>query len=141
MTKETFEKIYEGYKKGSYIPVVKETSMGDYVKRTKITTRFVNYYHLKSVKASGKTEQNAKTRDYEVQIIPHVLKHNLNTKNDLLMVYKTNHHKAHVSYFYLGVEISEEEYYLNSGDKKKTYGDTPLFMFKLDEVVSVGGKQ
>ena len=103
--------------------------------------RFVNYYKLKSVIAKGKTEDMSKKRDYEKTIIPHVLKENLNTKNTLLMVYKTNHHRAYSTYYYCGMEITEEEYYLGIGEKKKDYGDTPLFMFKLNEIVSVGGKK
>ena len=140
MKQETFQKWFEKYHKGSYVVIVKETYHGDFTKQTKMVTRFVNYYNIESVKAKGKTE-TSKARDYEQQIIPHVLKRNTNTNNVLLSVYVTNHHKAHSRYFWQGVEINEDDYYLMSGDTRKDYAPTPLFMFKLDDVVSVGGIQ
>lgn len=139
MTKETFKDIYENYKKGTYIVVVKATKKNGYEKRTRMVGRFVNYYNIASVKAKGTTE--SKPRDYEKQIIPHVLKTNLNTQNDLLMVYTTNHHKAHSKYFYNGEEISKEEYYNGIGEKEKNYAPSVLFSMKLNEIYSVGGIQ
>lgn len=139
MKRETFQKWYETYQKGTYVVVIKDHTLGDFSKVTKMVTRFVNYYNIESVKAKGTSE--SKPREYEIQIIPHILKENTNTKNTLLMCYKTNHHKAYSTYYYKGMEISEEEYYSKSGDKKKTYGDTPLFAMKLNEIVSVGGIQ
>lgn len=140
MTKETFKNWYENkYKKGAYVVVEKTTSKNDYVKKTRMVGRFVNYYNIASVKAKGTTE--SKPRDYEKAIIPHVLKTNLNTQNDLLMVYTTNHHKAHTSYYYKGVEIDEDTYYMGIGEKKKTYPQSVLFSMKLNEIYSVGGIQ
>ena len=139
MKKETFQKWFENnYHKGTYVVIEKMTITGDFAKLTRMVGRFVDYYNIASVIAKGKKD-TGKKRDYEIQIIPHVLKTNTNTGNDLLMVYKTNHHKAHSKYFYLGTEISKDDYYSMSGEKQKEYGDTPLFMFKMQEVVSVGG--
>ena len=141
MKRETFKKWYEEqYQKGTYVVVVKDHTLGDFSKVTKMVTRFVNYYNIESVKARA-TQSESKPREYEEQIIPHILKHNKNTKNDLLMCYVTNHHKAHTKFYYKDMEITEEEYYSKSGDKKKAYGETPLFMMKLDEIKSVGGIQ
>ena len=140
MRTETFQNWYENtYIKGTYVVIEKITFKGEFTKLTRMVARFVNYYNIESVKAKGKSENESKPRDYEKAIIPHVLKENLNTQNTLLMVYKTNHHKAHSKYYYHDMEISEQEYYEQSGDKKKDYGDTPLFMFKMQDVLSVGG--
>lgn len=137
MTKETFQTFYQTYKKGTYVVIEKVTIKGDFIKKTRMVARFVNYYNIESVKAKGAT--SGKARDHEEQIIPHILKLNTNTNNVLLSVYVTNHHKPHSTYYFQNMEISEEEYYLASGDKKKDYAPTPLFNFKLQDVLSVGG--
>lgn len=133
MKRETFINFYESYHKGSYVPILRETNKNGFRKLTRIVVRFVNYYNIKSVIEKG-TSGEQKARDYEEQIIPHVLKVNHNTNNTLLMVYKTNHHKAHTTYYHNDEEISEDEYYLGINEKKKKQSDTPLFMFKLEEV-------
>lgn len=137
MTKETFKRWYETYRKGTYVPIVKVTDKDGFEKHTRMVGRFVNYYNIASVKAKGTGE--SKPRDYEQQIIPHILKTNLNTQNDLLMVYTTNHHKAHTKYYYKGVEISKEEYYKGIGEKEKNYAPSVLFSMKLNDILSVGG--
>lgn len=139
MTKETFKKWFEQYHKGTYVVVVKNTKKNGYEKTTRMVARFVNYYNIASVRAKGTSE--SKPRDYELQIIPHVLKTNLNTQNDLLMVYTTNHHKAHTKYYYNGQEIDKETYYNGIGEKEKNYGQSVLFSMKLNEILSVGGIQ
>ena len=140
MKKETFQNWYENqYKKGTYVVIERATTNGELAKLTRVVGRFVNYYEIESVKAKGKSESDSKPRDYEHVLIPHVLKENLNTQNTLLMVYKTNHHHAHSRYFYQGIEITREKYYELSGEKERTYGDNPLFMFKINEILSVGG--
>ena len=139
MNERQFLEWYKKYHKGTYVVVEKIKIIGEFIKKTRMVVRFVNYYNIESVKAQGKSESDSKPRDYEISIIPHVLKENLNTKNTLLMVYKTNHHKAHNKYYYHDMEISKEDYYSMSGDKEKDYKDTPLFMFKLQDVLSVGG--
>ena len=136
MTREQFEKWYETYHKGTYVVVEKETAFGEFTRRVKAVTRFVNYYNIESVKARGKGE--SKPREYEEQIIPHVLKHNHNTGNDLVLIYTTNHHKAYATYYWRDIEISEEEYYLMSGDKKKNWKDSLLYMFKLEDIKRLG---
>lgn len=137
MTKETFAKWYAKYHKGTYVVVEKITKKNGFEKQTRMVGRFVNYYNVASVKAKGTTE--GKPRDYEKQIIPHVLKTNLNTQNDLLMVYTTNHHKAHTKYYYNGIEIDKETYYNGTGEKEKNHAPSVLFSMKLNEIYSVGG--
>lgn len=141
MKKETFEKWYEEYRKGTYVVIVKETYHGEFTKQTRMVVRFVNYYNIESVIAKGKSEKDSKARDYEETYIPHILKLNRNTNNILLNCYVTNHHKAHSRYFYQGYEISEEEYYEQSGDTKKNYPQSVLYSMKLEDIVSVGGRQ
>lgn len=139
MKQETFINFYQNdYKKGTYVKVVKETIKGHFSKVTEMVARFVNYYNIERVKAKG-TSTNSKPREYEEQIIPHILKRNLNTNNDLVMVYKTYHHRAYTKFYFGDMEISEEEYYAQSGDKKREHGETPVFAMKLDEIKSVGG--
>lgn len=131
--------FFRKYKKGTYTRVVKETTTeSGYKKVTKMVGRFVNYYNIKEVVMSGKSEKESKPRLFEEQIIPHILKKNLNTLNVLLCVYTTKHHKARTTYYHNGYEITEEEYYLHSGEKKKSYGETPVFNFKLKDVVKLG---
>ena len=140
MTKETFKKWFESkYHKGTYVVVIKNTKKNGYEKTTRMVARFVNYYNIASIKAKGTTE--SKPRDYEQAIIPHVLKTNLNTQNDLLMVYTTNHHKAHTTYTYNGAPITKEQYYQGIGEKEKNYAPSVLFSMKLNEILSVGGIQ
>jgi len=140
MTRETFTKWFESYHKGTYTKVTKETYHGEFTKRTEMVVRFVNYYNIESVKAKGKSDNN-KPREYEEQYIPHILKRNKNTNNILLCCYTTNHHKAHTKYFWQGVEISEEDYYLLSGDIKKNYQQSVIYLMKLEDIVKVGGIQ
>lgn len=137
MTKNDFEKWYKNYHKGTYVSVVKEHELNGYVKQVKLTTRFINYYEMQQVKAKGTSE--GKTRDYEEQIIPHVLKLNTNTNNLLLMVYDTNHHKHHTHYTYKGIPITKEQYYEGTQEKQKTYAKGLVETWKLSEIVSIGG--
>lgn len=131
--------FFGNYKKGTYTRIVKETTTeSGYTKRTKLVGRFVNYYNIKEVVEQGKSEKEYKVRDFEEQIIPHILKKNLNTKNILLCVYTTKHHKAYTTYYHNGYEITEEEYYLKSGEKKKPHSLTPVFNFKLSDIVTLG---
>ena len=136
MKQEQIIRFFDTYKKGTYTKVVKETIKNGFMKRTKMVCRFVNYYNIASVKAKGAEPKPA--REYEETIIPHVLKINHNTNNTLLQVYATNHHRAHVEYYYNDVAISEADYYAGIGEKKRDYAPTPLFSFKADEVVSLG---
>lgn len=140
MTRKQFEEWYKGYHKGTYVVVIKSTKKNGYEKTTRMVARFVNYYNIKSVIEKG-TATNTKPRDYELQIIPHILKTNLNTQNDLLMVYTTNHHKAHTKYYYNGIEIDKETYYKGTGEKEKNYAPSVLFSMKLNDIYSVGGIQ
>ena len=136
MTNENIIRFFDTYKKGTYTKVVKATEKNGFVKITKMVCRFVNYYNIKSVKEKAPTPKAP--REYEEVLIPHVLKINHNTNNTLLNVYITNHHKAHTEYYYKGVAISEDDYYMGIGEKKRDYAPTPLFSFKANEVVSLG---
>lgn len=136
MTQEKFIIFYDSYKRGSYTKLVKEKQSGDYKKITAMVIRFVNYYNIKSIKEKATAE--GKKREYEIQIIPHVLKLNTNTNNLLLCAYTTNKHKAHTKYYFKDNEISSDEYYLKNGDKKQDYKPTVLYNFKLNDVISIG---
>jgi len=136
MTNEKIINFFDNYKKGTYTRLTKATTKNGFTKVTKMVCRFVNYYNIASVKAKGTTPKPA--REYEETIIPHVLKINHNTNNTLLQVYVTNHHKAHTTYYYNDVVITEAEYYAGIGEKKREYAPTPLYSFKADEVVSLG---
>ena len=129
--------FFKNYKKGTYKSLIRETTTeSGYTKRTKIVSRFVNYYNIKEVVMSGPKE--SKPREYEKSIIPHILKENLNTKNILLCAYSTKHHKPHTTYYYKGYKITKEEYYAKSGEKEKPYRETLVFNYKLSDIVSLG---
>ena len=136
MTIEQIKKWYETYRKGTYVAVIKETTKNGYTKQTRMVVRFVNYYNIASVKAKGTSE--SKPRDYEQQIIPHVLKLNTNTNNELLMCYTTNHHKAHSKYMYEGLPITKEQYYEGIGEKEKNYAPSVVYSMKAQEIVMIG---
>lgn len=138
MTQTEFTKFYDSYKHGSYTKLIKQKTSGNYKKVTTMIIRFVNYFNIKSVKEKQTDSTQIKTRDYEIQIIPHVLKLNTNTNNLLLSAYKTNKHKAYTKYYLNDIEITENEYYLNSGDKKRNNNDTIIFNFKLCDVLKIG---
>ena len=137
MTKNDFQKWYDNYHKGTYVVVLRETTIKGFTRQTKVVCRFVNYYNIESVKA--KVTGTSKPREYEKQIIPHVLKTNLNTNNDLLMCYATNHHKAHEKFIYEGKPITKEQYYLGIGEKERKHNESVVYAMKLNEIVSVGG--
>ena len=137
MTIEQIKKWYETYRKGTYVAVLKETTKNGFTKQTRMVVRFVNYYNIASVKAKD-TSAVRKTRDYEIQIIPHVLKLNTNTNNELLMCYTTNHHKAHSKYFYQDMPITKEQYYEGIGEKEKTYAPSVVYSMKANEIVMIG---
>lgn len=136
MTIEQIKKWYETYRKGTYVVVKKETTKNGYTKQTRMVVRFVNYYNIASVKAKGTSE--GKARVYEISIIPHVLKTNLNTQNDLLMCYTTNHHKAHNVYLHEGKPITKEQYYEGINEKEKNYPFSVVYSMKANEIVSIG---
>lgn len=140
MTNEQIKKWYETYRKGTYVVVKKETTKNGFTKRTRMVCRFVNYYNIESVKAKG-TSTQSKPRDYELQIIPHVLKTNLNTQNDLLMCYTTNHHRAHNLYYFEDRPITKEQYYEGINEKEKNYAPSVVFSMKANEIVSIGDNQ
>lgn len=140
MREETFKSFYQNYKKGSYVVLEKVTIKNGFVKKTKMVVRFVNYYNIASVKAKYENGMpSTKARDYEEQIIPHILKLNKNTNNLLLCVYVTNHHKVYNTYYYQDMEISEEEYYTMSGDVKKNNNPSVIYNMKLQDILSIGG--
>lgn len=138
MTREQIIKWYETYRKGTYAVITKETTKNGFTKRTRMVVRFVNYYNIASVKAKG-TSGQSKPRDYEKQIIMHVLKENLNTKNDLLMCYTTNHHKAHNVYLHYDTPITKEQYYEGIGEKEKATAPSVVYSMKAQDIVSIGG--
>ena len=117
--------------------VVRETTKNGFTRQTKVVCRFVNYYNIESVKAKGTS--TSKARDYEISIIPHVLKTNTNTNNDLLMCYATNHHHPHEHFIHEGKPITKEQYYLGIGEKERKHNASVVYAMKLNEIVSVGG--
>lgn len=137
MTQQQFINFYENYKRGSYTKMTKQKTRGNYKKVTSIVVRFVNYFNIKAIKEKGTNPASAKPREYEKQIIPHVLKLNTNTNNLLLCAYKTNQHKPHTKYYYNDNEITAEEYYAQSGDKLSN-ADSVVFNIKLNDIISIG---
>lgn len=136
MNIKEFEEFYNSYKRGTYTKLVKQKTTGNFKKVTTAVVRFVNYYNIKTIKEKT-TAAAAAPRLYELQIIPHVLKQNLNTKNVLLCAYATNHHRAHNKYYEGDVQITKEEYYLKSGEKEKSSASI-VYNLKIDDVVSIG---
>lgn len=139
MTQLQFIDFYATYKRGTYRKLIKEKTNGQFKKVTSLIVRFVNYYNIKTVKEKLKDKPNTETKnpDFEKQIIPHVLKLNLNTNNLLLCAYTTNKHKAHTKYYDGLKEITEDQYYLLSGDKKQTFKESVILNFKLNDVIAI----
>lgn len=138
MKQENIINFFENYKRGTYTKLIKEKdNKNGYKKVTAVVVRFINYYHIKSVKekTSGKAIKN---RDYELQIIPHILKLNKNTNNVLLCAYTTNKHKPHAVYYYNDEIISADEYYKNSGDKLNENKIGLVYTLKISDIVQIG---
>lgn len=138
MTQKEFEKFYNNYKPGTYTNIIKVKTIGEYKKVTAAVVRFVNYYNIKTIKEKLNGFTQGAKRDYEIQIIPHVLKLNTNTQNLLLCVYITNHHKFYSKYYFNDEEITSDEYYLKSGDKKRNDQKSVVYNFKLCELMQAG---
>jgi len=88
MTLQEIQNLFNSktIKKGKFytITYVSVDPKSGYTKTTTTKTRFVNYYNIKSVKASGKTPM---VKPYETTIIPHILTYNTNTNQYYLHCY------------------------------------------------------
>ena len=139
MKKDNFLKFYDTYKKGSFTKVIKlKDNKNGYFKKSVFLARFVNYYNIKEVKEKNQDATSIKKRDYELQIIPHILKLNLNTNNLLLCIYPVKNHKTQSIYYFNDMEITADQYYKNSGDKIPDNKPSLIYTLKLDEVLTIG---
>lgn len=141
MTQKDIIAFFQNYKRGTYTAITKQTTKNGYKKICCMVCRFVNYYNIKQVKDA--TRNDTKKRDYEIQIIPHILKLNTNTNNLLLCVYATNNARQHAKnqYFYNDAAITEAEYYSGINEKKREYDKPVLFNFKIADIISLGGQK
>ena len=130
--------FFDNYKKGTYTNVTKATNKDGFTKVVSMVVRFVNYYNIKENKEANKKPIK---KDYEKNILPHILKENINTNNILLLVYltKNQQQKAKTTYFYNGQIITEAEYYAGIKENKKPAAPSCVLSFKLADVVSIGG--
>lgn len=141
MTLQECKKLFDTktIKMGRYYTLVYAETENGYTKTTTTKVRFVNYYNIASVKASGKT-QNTNQPNPNIQvIIPHVLTFNSNTQNYLLHCYKTPNGKAkHMYQDPNGNTIDQATYEMAVPPKKKYPNNSPIFQKKLQAVISIG---
>lgn len=110
-----------------------------YIKTTTTKVRFVNYYNIASVKASGKTPNQTTSPNIQT-IIPHILTFNSNTQNYLVHCYKTPKNKPIVVYQDPNGKVIDKATYEMAVPPKKKYGnnDSPIFQKKLQSIISIG---
>jgi hypothetical protein len=105
-----------------------------YSKTTTTKTRFVNYYNIKSVKASGKTPM---VKPYETTIIPHILTYNTNKGDYYLHCYIAPNTKSKCVYKdNNGNEIDKATY--QAMVKPSQYKPTIVFTKKVQDIISIG---
>ena len=132
---ETLIAKIKSLKKGTYHTIVYAHSENGYTKTTTMVARLVNYYHIKEVRESGKTEPS-EPRKNTIVIVPHILTYNTKTGNYLLHVYPTKHHQPRSTYTNpSGETCTSEEYYDMSG--RKPSGPSPVYQIKLQDLVAI----
>lgn len=134
MTLEQTQEILNQKKRGQFITITYQKVLGDYKKTTTTTIRLVDYNNVKKVKEmkalKGETQKETITGEKKQSADKHLgnnLIFNENTGKTRLQVFLTNHHKPHCIYEYQGNEISQDQWYAESGDKKST----PSIMFTI----------
>lgn len=119
-------------KKGAITKVHYVTNKGDYSKETKTCVRFVEYANIKGVTPKGKGNPN------ESHTIKNMLIYNQNTDKYYLQMatIKTNH-KAQVTYYHNGVEITKQEFEMANPPRPNSQ---PLVVFRKDiaDIISIG---
>lgn len=119
--------------KGRITKVHYKTTKGDYTKETKTCVRFVKYANIKGVQVKGKTNPN-ETKNANSEFIIY----NQNTNKHYLQMSTINtNHKAQVTYYYKGQEITKAEYDQANPPRPNTQ---PLVVFKKDiaDIISIG---
>lgn len=140
MTAKEIENLFatKVLQKGKLTKITYMRSENGYTKTTTIVVRFVNYYHIKSVKESGK--QPSTTPNPNVQVlIPHILTYNVNTNNYLLHCYPMPNIKAKSTYKDPnGQTIDKATYELAVPPKKRPNNPSPILQIKVQDIVSIG---
>jgi len=134
MELETLQNILNSKKRGQYLTITYQKVLGDYKKTTTTTIRLVDYNNVKAVKEMKKAkgyDPNATikepTKPSANKYLGNNLVYNENTGKTRLQVFLTNKHQPHCIYEYQGKEISQDQWYAESGDKKAT----PSIMFSV----------
>lgn len=139
MTLEEVKMAIATIGKGKLTHVTYEKTENGYTKTTTMVCRFINYYNMKSVKESGKTQAQAKPNPNIQTIIEHILTYNTNTQNYLLHCYPLPNQKSKSIYKdNNGNEITKEQYQAVV-PPKKTYGNpSPVRQIKIQDLVKIG---
>lgn len=120
-------------KKGVYHKASwKSVTNNGYEKISVGVVRLVRYGSINGVEIKGKSNPNEK------ELISNMVYQNVNTGNTLVQLAKSKSPKHHtkVSYLLNGEEITKEEYEL-ANPPKKSYGDSPIFRVKLENLIFV----
>lgn len=142
MELETLQNILNSKKRGQYLTITYQKVLGDYKKTTTTTIRLVDYNNVKAVKemkAAKGIDPNAAKPSTKKLSADHYLGNNLifnvNTQKTRLQVFLTNKHKPHCIYEYQGKEISQDQWYAESGDKKAT--PSIMFSINVDNILAI----
>lgn len=133
MKLQEFLKQTNQIKKGKFTKAtwksVKVVNGVNYEKVSNGVIRFVNYYNIKGVNSNGgKANPNVNT------IVKDILTYNSNTKNYLVHMAPTNHHKPKCTYKINGVEVDKATY--EKVIPSKSHG--VIFQVNLDNLISLG---
>lgn len=123
--------------KGKLTKIVYEKNENGYTKTTTMVVRFVNYCHLKSVKASGKTQPTASNPNVQV-LIPHILTYNTNTNNYLLHCYPMPNIKSKSVYKNPNGQTIDKATYELAVPQKRKGNPSPILQIKVQELISIG---
>lgn len=145
MTLEQTQEILNKKKRGQYLTITFRKVLGDFVKTTTTTIRLVNYNNVKAVKEKKALKGEKTTITSELKNTPkkpsadkylgNNLIYNENTGKTRLQVFLTNHHKPHCVYEYQGQEITQDEWYAESGDKKSTHDI--MFTINIENIIAI----
>lgn len=142
MTLEQTQEILNQKKRGQYLTITFRKVLGDFVKTTTTTIRLVNYNNVKAVKEKKALKGEKTTITNELTKKPSADKYlgnnliyNENTGKTRLQVFLTNHHKPHCVYEYQGQEITQDEWYAESGDKKSTH--EIMFAINIENIIAI----
>lgn len=123
--------------KGKLTKIVYERNENGYTKTTTMVVRFVNYYNLKSVKASGKQPSTNQKPNIQV-LIPHILTYNTNTNNYLLHCYPMPNIKSKSVYKDPNGQTIDKATYELAVQTKRKGNPSPILQIKVQDLISIG---